>query len=92
MIDVEVFGESLAPEAPPPEQVRRLCELAAESRGVGEGHVAIEYVGASRIAALNERHRGKAEPTDVLSFPIDGVEGVGRPTTGPVTCASSATW
>ncbi len=30
---------------------------------------------SSRIAELNERHRGKAAPTDVLSFPIDGIEG-----------------
>jgi probable rRNA maturation factor len=78
MIEVEVFGESLAPEAPPRAEARRLCELAAASRGVGDGHVAIEYVAAARIAALNERHRGKAEPTDVLSFPIDGVEAVGE--------------
>ena len=27
---------------------------------------------AERIAELNGRHRGKAAPTDVLSFPIDG--------------------
>jgi probable rRNA maturation factor len=73
VLDVEVFGEDLAPDAPPAEEVRALCELAAESRGVRDGHVAVEYVPASRIAALNERHRGKAGPTDVLSFPIDGV-------------------
>ncbi len=74
MIDVEVFGESLAPGAPPLDRVRALCELAAGSRHVRDGHVAIEYVTPARIAALNERHRGKAGPTDVLSFPIDGVE------------------
>ncbi len=72
MLDVEVFGETLAPDAPPHEEVERLCALAAESRGVEHGHVAVEYVSAARIAALNERHRGKAGPTDVLSFPIDG--------------------
>ena len=72
MLDVEVFGERLAPEAPPPERVRRLCELAASSRGVNSGHVAIEFVSAERIAELNRRHRGKDAPTDVLSFPIDG--------------------
>jgi probable rRNA maturation factor len=74
MIDVEVFGEDLAPDAPPLAEVRRLCDLAAQSRGVVEAHVAVEYVTAARIAKLNERHRAKAEPTDVLSFPIDGVE------------------
>ena len=36
-----------------------------------EGHLAIELVGEERIQALNREHRGKDEPTDVLSFPVD---------------------
>jgi probable rRNA maturation factor len=84
MIDVELLGERLAPQAPALQEVQRLCELAADSRGVADGHVAVEYVDAERIAALNERHRGKAEPTDVLSFPIDGVEDVGEGPDGAV--------
>jgi probable rRNA maturation factor len=72
MLDVEVFGERLAPGAPPSEEIAVLCELAAASRGVGSGHVAVEFVTAERIAELNIRHRGKDGPTDVLSFPIDG--------------------
>jgi probable rRNA maturation factor len=74
MIELEMFGEALAPESPSHEQTLRLCELAAQARGVQDGHVAVEYVSASRIAEINERHRGKPEPTDVLSFPIDGIE------------------
>ncbi|HEY7836214.1 MAG TPA: rRNA maturation RNase YbeY [Solirubrobacteraceae bacterium] len=76
MLEVEVFGERLAPGAPSRSRVRELCELAATSRGIERGHVAVEFVTAERIAALNERHRGKAAPTDVLSFPID-VDGDG---------------
>jgi probable rRNA maturation factor len=76
MIEVELFGESLAPESPSYEEVAELCGLAARSRGVAEGHVAVQYVTGDRIAELNARHRGKAEPTDVLSFPIDGIEGL----------------
>ncbi len=72
MLEVEVFGEDLAPDAPPPAQVRRLCALAAAAAGIEDGHLAIEYVDAVRIAQLNAEHRGKAGPTDVLSFPIDG--------------------
>jgi probable rRNA maturation factor len=72
MLDVEVFGEDLASDAPPPARVQRLCALAAAAVGVREGHMAIEYVGEQRIAQLNAEHRGKAGPTDVLSFPIDG--------------------
>jgi probable rRNA maturation factor len=74
MLDVEVFGGRLAPGAPPPERIEALCELAASSRGVQSGHVAIEFVSAERIAELNRRHRGKDGPTDVLSFPIDGAD------------------
>jgi probable rRNA maturation factor len=73
MLDVEVFGAGLAPGAPPPREVRRLCALAAMAVGVEDGHLAIEYVDERRIAQLNAEHRGKDGPTDVLSFPIDGV-------------------
>ncbi len=74
MIDVEVLGSSLAREAPAPQEIRRLCELAAASAGIDHAHVAIEFVDVRRIAQLNAEHRGGSGPTDVLSFPIDGVE------------------
>ncbi len=73
MIDVEVFGEASTPSAPPVAEIRRLCADAAASRGIDDGHVAIEFVDVRRITELNAEHRGKAAPTDVLSFPIDGV-------------------
>ena len=66
MLDVEVIGDAL-----PREQVQRAAALAAATAGVRDGHVAVEFVSAERIAGLNARHRGKPEPTDVLSFPID---------------------
>jgi probable rRNA maturation factor len=74
VLDVEVFGERLAPAAPPRVEIGRLCGLAAASRGVESGHVAVEFVTAERIAALNREHRGKDGPTDVLSFPVDGTD------------------
>jgi probable rRNA maturation factor len=77
MLEVEVFGAELARDAPPPAEVRRLCTLAAAAAGVQDGHLAIEYVDERRIAQLNAEHRGKAGPTDVLSFPIDGTVGHG---------------
>ncbi len=77
MLEVEVFGASLAPEAPPLPEISRLCAAAAERRGIHSGHVAIEFVAAARIAELNAAHRHRPQPTDVLSFPIDGVEGTG---------------
>lgn len=60
-------------QAPTIAEVRELCTLAATRRGVADGHVAVEFVDAARISALNSEHRGKQGPTDVLSFPIDGV-------------------
>jgi probable rRNA maturation factor len=74
MIEVEVFGASLAPQATSAAEIAELCRRAAACRGVEDGHVAIEFVDAERIARLNAEHRGKPAPTDVLSFPIDGVE------------------
>ena len=64
---VEVLGDAL-----PAEQVRRACVLAAATAGVEEGHVAVVFVAAGEIAALNAEHRDVAGPTDVLSFPVDG--------------------
>ena len=66
-LDVDVLGGALDAE-----QVRRACLLAAASAGVEDGHVAVSFVDADEIAALNAEHRGKAGPTDVLSFPVDG--------------------
>jgi len=77
VIDVEVLGAGLAPGAPGRGEIERLCERAAASRGVSAGHVAIEFVDEARIARLNGEHRGKPAATDVLSFPIDGVEPIG---------------
>src|SRR5271166_4970169 len=74
MIEVEVLGASLAPETPPLAEIRRLCAKAAASMGIEQAHVAVEFVDARRIAELNGEHRDKPGPTDVLSFPIDGVE------------------
>ncbi|HKE80229.1 MAG TPA: rRNA maturation RNase YbeY [Solirubrobacteraceae bacterium] len=70
MLEVEVIGNG-GPDAPPRAEVERLVGIAFGSAGVDDGHVAIEYVDAARIASLNEEFRGNAGPTDVLSFPMD---------------------
>jgi probable rRNA maturation factor len=70
VLEVEVIGDG-GPEAPPFGDAERLVALALASAGVEDGHVAVEFVGAQRIAELNETHRGEPGPTDVLSFPID---------------------
>jgi probable rRNA maturation factor len=83
MIDVEVLGTGREPAALPPREVRRLCVLTAAHMGVEQAHVAVEFVDAERIAQLNGEHRNKAVPTDVLSFPIDGLA-ARSPTAVPV--------
>jgi probable rRNA maturation factor len=54
-----------------PEQLRPPALAALAGAGVEDGHLAIELVDAERIQALNREHRGRDEPTDVLSFPLD---------------------
>jgi probable rRNA maturation factor len=66
LLDVDVIGDAL-PAGP----VIEACMLAAASAGIEDGHVAVEFVSEERIAELNEQHRGKVGPTDVLSFPVD---------------------
>jgi probable rRNA maturation factor len=73
-IEVEISDAGRSSQVPPRMQMRRLCAVASAAAGVNEGHVAIEFVDAERIARLNAEHRGKNGPTDVLSFPIDGAQ------------------
>ena len=74
-LEIEVLGPSRVVL----DEVERLVALALASAGIETGHVAVEFVSAERITELNAAHRGKDEPTDVLSFPIDGAD----PSPGP---------
>jgi probable rRNA maturation factor len=74
VLEVDVIGDGL-----PAAKVIEACSLAAASAGIEDGHVAVEFVDAARIAELNGAHRGKDGPTDVLSFPVDE----GAPAAGP---------
>jgi probable rRNA maturation factor len=77
MLEVEVLDADLAAgreDLPPEAEIVKLVSLAVATAGVRDGHVAIAFVDAERIAELNAEHRGKEGPTDVLSFPIDEAE------------------
>jgi probable rRNA maturation factor len=62
-----------------PEHLRPTASAALRAAGVMEGHLSVELVSEGRIRELNRRHRGLDEPTDVLSFPIDGSDPVAGP-------------
>ncbi len=62
-----------------PAELRRAVEATLAAVGVDDGHLSVELVDGQRIRELNRDHREKDEPTDVLSFPIDGA----GPSPGP---------
>jgi probable rRNA maturation factor len=62
-----------------PEELRPPALAALAAAGVDDGHLSVELVDEARIRELNREHRGRDEPTDVLSFPIDGVADVAGP-------------
>ena len=62
-----------------PGKLRPAAEAALRAAGIAEGHLSVELVAPDRMRELNRDHRGRDEPTDVLSFPIDGAEPVAGP-------------
>ena len=72
MIVVETANRSgvAADEGAAEELARRV--LAGE--GVSDGELGISFVGAEEMRDLKRDHLGIDEPTDVLSFPLDGRE------------------
>ena len=62
-----------------PAELRPAVESALAAAGVADGHLSLELVSSERIRELNREHRGKDEPTDVLSFPVDETGPVAGP-------------
>ena len=72
MIEVEVSNRSGASvdEA----GAVAVAQEVLEAEGVRDGELGIAFVGPDEIRSLKREHLGIDEPTDVLSFPIDGNE------------------
>ena len=72
-LDVELTGAAARPARRTRHRLRaarsRRALASAGRRATGTSRS--QFVDAERIAELNREHRGKDEPTDVLSFPID---------------------
>ncbi|HET8605961.1 MAG TPA: rRNA maturation RNase YbeY [Gaiellaceae bacterium] len=70
MIEVEVANRSGRPvEA---DAAAELARRALAAEGIAGGEVGIQFVDVGEMQALKRDHLGVDEPTDVLSFPIDG--------------------
>ena len=53
-----------------------LAGRVLRAEGIESGELGIAFVGPDEMRALKRDHLGSDEPTDVLSFPIDGREDV----------------
>ena len=51
-----------------------LARMVLEREGVTEGELGIQFVGPEESRALKQEHLGIDEATDVLSFPLDGLD------------------
>lgn len=83
---LEAQYASRSPELPSEDSLRR---WAAEALPEGtEFEVVLRIVDEAESAELNERYRGKPEPTNVLSFPFEAPAGMDSPHLGDlVICA-----
>jgi probable rRNA maturation factor len=72
VLEIEVIGiDSVEQDGPTATEIQELCALALASAGIDQGHLAIDFVDATRIRELNRDYRERDEPTDVLSFGVD---------------------
>jgi rRNA maturation RNase YbeY len=70
MLEVEVANRSGA--RVDAEGAAALAQRVLTAEGVADGEVGIAFVSADEMRGLKRSHLGVDEPTDVLSFPIDG--------------------
>ena len=54
--------------------VKRRAELMLASIGESEAELSVMLTNDASIHELNEKHRHKSKPTDVLAFPMDEAE------------------
>jgi probable rRNA maturation factor len=69
---VQVEVENRSGHAVDEDAARAAVAATLRAEGVTTGEVGVVIVDLAEMAALNSAHRGRDEPTDVLSFPLDG--------------------
>jgi probable rRNA maturation factor len=70
-VTVHVDVENRSAHSVDEEAVRAVVVATLRAERVTAGEVGVVLVQPAEMAALNAAHRGKDEPTDVLSFPLD---------------------
>jgi probable rRNA maturation factor len=74
-VPVDLVVEGIAEAGLDPESVERLVQAVLDDLGVeGPCSLSVSLVGDDAICALNREHRDLDEVTDVLSFPVDGLD------------------
>ena len=73
---VHVEVENRTGQAVDEDAARAAVVATLRAEGVTAGEVGVVLVELAEMAALNAAHRGRDEPTDVLSFPLDGRDAV----------------
>ena len=67
-------------------RARDLALATLRAEGVrGRCELSLFFVDRTTISEMNAEHMGKSGPTDVLSFPLDGVEMIDPPGPGAAT-------
>lgn len=70
--DVAVLWDAEpASEDPEPDALENWAKKVLEYQKVGPCEIAIKVVSSAESESLNAEYRGKAKPTNVLSFPLD---------------------
>lgn len=89
MLLVDVQRASEHPGVPDDDSLRRWASAAAHGAArSGEAQLSVRIVDLAEGVALNGAYRGKAGPTNVLSFPFDAPEHTQPPLLGDVVlCA-----
>src|SRR5215203_6898702 len=70
MVTVELANRSGVEVAA--DAAAEVAEAVLRAEGVEEGELGLAFVGPDEMRTLKREHLGIDEPTDVLSFPLDG--------------------
>jgi probable rRNA maturation factor len=76
-VDVQFACEDAG--VPDATEIRTWVELAASRSGrlpAGKADIAVRIVGQAEIQTLNQLYRNKDAATNVLSFPVEAIEGL----------------